>query len=118
MWPAYDRSEAAPQIKLSHYPPWRGVAYRAIMGSVSDENQARYAQRLGTALNEGVLQDAVEAGLEEQGQFTVDVLSVLDALVSAGVKLVRDDRGDVTIAYTTLLGIDRDLDGHDTAAGE
>ena len=96
---------------------WFG-ACRAMMGSVSDENQARYAKRLAAALNEGVLQDAVEAGLEEQGQFTVDVVSVLDALMSAGLKLVRDDEGDARIAYTTLLGIDRDLDGQDTATGE
>ena len=82
-----------------------------MMGSVSDEDQVRYAQRLAAALNEGVLQDAVEAGLEKQGQFTVDVVSVLDALVSAGVKLVRDVEGDARIAYTTLLGIDRDPDG-------
>ena len=40
-------------------------------------------------------------------------VSVLDALVSAGVKLVRDDEGDARLAYTTLLGIDRDLDGHE-----
>jgi hypothetical protein len=54
----------------------------------------RYAQRVAAALNEGVLQDAVEAGLEQQGEFTVDAVSVLDALMSAGVKLVRDDEGE------------------------
>ena len=59
-----------------------------------DEQQAADAQRFATALNEGVLQDAVAVGLEEQGPFTIDGLTVLDALVSAGLKLVRVERGD------------------------
>ena len=65
---------------------------RAILESVPDEQQAADAQKFATALNEGVLQDAV--GLEEQGPFTVDGLTVLDALVSAGLRLVRVERGD------------------------
>jgi hypothetical protein len=77
---------------------------------VSEENQALYAQRLANALNEGVLQDAVEAGLEEQGPFTVDVLSVLDTLVSVGLRLVLDDQGDAAAAYTALVGTDHDLE--------
>ncbi len=59
-----------------------------------DEQQAADAQRFATALNEGVLQDAVAVGLEEQGSFTIDGLTVLDALVSAGLRLVRVERGD------------------------
>ena len=77
---------------------------------MSDENQALYAQRLANALNAGVLQEAVEAGLEEQGPFTVDVLSVLDTLVSVGLRLVLDDQGDAEAAYTALVGADLDLE--------
>ena len=67
---------------------------RAILESVPDEQQAADAQKFATALNEGVLQDAVAVGLEEQGPFTVDGLTVLDALVSAGLRLVRVEGGD------------------------
>jgi hypothetical protein len=67
---------------------------RAILEPVPDEQQAADAQKLATALNEGVLQDAVAVGLEEQGPFTVDGLTVLDALVSVGLRLVRVERGD------------------------
>jgi hypothetical protein len=77
---------------------------------VSEENQALYAQRLAHALNVGVLQDAVQAGLEEQGPFTVDVLSVLDTLVSVGLRLVLDDHGDAAAAYTALAGAGHDLE--------
>ncbi|HEY5172801.1 MAG TPA: hypothetical protein VIK54_13820 [Acidimicrobiia bacterium] len=60
-----------------------------------DKQQAVNAQKLATALNQGVLQDAVAVGLEEQGPFTVDGLTVLDALISVGLRLVgateRDD---------------------------
>ncbi len=59
-----------------------------------DEQQAADAQKFAAALNEGVLQDAVAVGLEEQGPFTVDGLTVLDALVSVGLRLVRVERGD------------------------
>ena len=48
--------------------------------------------RLARMLNEGVLQDAVAVGLEEQGQFEIDTLDLLDALQSAGLQLaLRDD---------------------------
>jgi hypothetical protein len=49
--------------------------------------QTEYAQRLANMLNRGVLQDAVSAGLEEQGQFEIDTLDLLDALESAGLQL-------------------------------
>jgi hypothetical protein len=49
--------------------------------------QAELAQRLAHMLNTGVLQDAVAAGLEEQGQFKIDTLDLLDALESAGLTL-------------------------------
>jgi hypothetical protein len=69
-----------------------------------------------------VLQDAVAAGLEEQGSFKMDVLNVLDALASAGVKLARDDhiddQRDVTIGDTTLLGIEVDFDDGEASAGK
>lgn len=61
---------------------------------MTDEQQAADAQKFATALNEGVLQDAVAVGLEEQGSFKVDGLTVLDALVSVGLRLVRVERGD------------------------
>ena len=61
---------------------------------MSDEQQEADAQKLAAALNEGVLQDAVAAGLEEQGSFTVDGLTILDALVSVGLRLVRVEKRD------------------------
>ncbi len=80
------------------------MADTAANGSVDPtEEAARNARMLAAALNNGVLQDAVEAGLEEQGPFTIDELSVLDALASAGLKLVRDDTGEASQAYTALL---------------
>lgn len=92
--PLRDHDEAYAGIRASNSSvPSAGDG--AILESVSEENQALYAQRLANALNEGVLQDAVEAGLEEQGPFTVDVLSVLDTLVSVGLRLVLDDQGDL-----------------------
>jgi hypothetical protein len=51
------------------------------------EQQTELAQRLAHMLNTGVLQDAVSAGLEEQGQFRIDTLDLLDALESAGLVL-------------------------------
>ena len=42
-------------------------------------------------LNLGVLQDAVAVGLEEQGQFEIDILDLLDALESAGLQLAPRD---------------------------
>ncbi len=75
---------------------------------MTEENQAAFAEMLANVLNEGALEDAVEIGLEEQGQFRVDVFGILDALASAGLKLVRDEHGDASIAFTTLQ---RDMGG-------
>jgi hypothetical protein len=58
---------------------------------VDAQTQTEYARRLAHMLNEGVLQDAVAAGLEEQGQFEIDVLDLLDALESAGLQLALRD---------------------------
>jgi len=65
--------------------------------------QAELAQRIAMVLNTGVLQDAVWQGLEDQGQFEVDVLDVLDALDGANLKLVIDDRGEAAEASAALL---------------
>jgi hypothetical protein len=70
---------------------------------MAEDHQAEYAQRIATVLNIGVLQDAVAAGLEDQGQFKVDVLDLLDALESAGLKLVVDDDGEVSAANRALV---------------
>ena len=70
--------------------------------------QADYAERLARALNLGVLQDAVAAGLEDQGQFRVDLLDLLDALESAGLKLVPDENDEVAAANTALVEARRD----------
>jgi hypothetical protein len=70
---------------------------------MSATNQAEYAQRIAKVLNLGVLQDAVAAGLEDQGQFMVDVLDLLDALESAGLKLVLDPDGEVSAANAALV---------------
>jgi len=70
----------------------------------SAARQAEYARRIATILNAGVLQDAVVRGLEEQGQFEIDVLDVLDALDGARLKLVDDDRGEASHASTALIG--------------
>ena len=70
---------------------------------MTDGNQAEYAQRIAKVLNLGVLQDAVAAGLEDQGQFRVDELDLLDALESAGLKLVLDDDGEVSAANAALV---------------
>jgi len=70
---------------------------------MTESEQAEYAQRIAKVLNIGVLQDAVAAGLEDQGQFRVDVLDLLDALESAGLKLVVDDDGEVTAANAALV---------------
>ena len=75
---------------------------------MTDDNQAEYAQRIVKVLNLGVLQDAVAVGLEDQGQFKVDVLDLLDALQSAGLKLVPDDDGEVSAANTALVEARRD----------
>ena len=65
--------------------------------------QAEFAQRIAMLLNTGVLQDAVWQGLEDQGQFEVDVLDVLDALDGAKLKLATDDSGEAAAATTELL---------------
>ena len=83
-------------------------------GTVSDDHQAEYARRLADMLNEGVLQDAVPAGLEDQGQFELDVLDVLDALGSAGLKLVRDDQPESALAHTSLAELSREIEGSGT----
>jgi hypothetical protein len=70
---------------------------------VTEGNQAEFAQRIATVLNRGVLQDAVAAGLEDQGQFEVDVLDVLDALESAGLKLGLDPDAEVAAASAALV---------------
>jgi hypothetical protein len=70
---------------------------------MTEDHQTEYAQRLAKMLNLGVLQDAVAAGLEDQGQFKVDVLDLFDALESAGLKLVADESGEVAAANTALV---------------
>jgi hypothetical protein len=70
---------------------------------MTEGHQAEYAQRIATVLNLGVLQDAVAAGLEDQGQFKVDVLDLLDALESAGLKLVLDPDGEAAAANAELV---------------
>ena len=73
-----------------------------------EDGQAKYADRIAKVLNRGVLQDAVAAGLEDQGQFEVDMLDLLDALESAGLKLVRDPDGEVSAANAALVESRRD----------
>jgi hypothetical protein len=70
---------------------------------MTDGSQAEYSERIATVLNRGVLQDAVAVGLEDQGQFQVDMLDVLDALESAGLKLVPDGDGEVSAANAALV---------------
>ena len=70
---------------------------------MTEGHQAEYAQLIAKVLNLGVLQDAVAAGLEDQGQFKVDVLDLLDALESAGLKLVLDSDGEVAAANAALV---------------
>jgi hypothetical protein len=67
------------------------------------DHQAEYAQRIAKVLNLGVLQDAVAIGLEDQGQFHVDALDLMDALESAGLKLVLDETGEVAAANAALI---------------
>jgi hypothetical protein len=73
------------------------------MVPMTEDDQAEYAGRLARMLNLGVLQDAVAAGLEDQGQFRVDVLDILDALESVGLKLVTDESGEVPTANAALV---------------
>jgi hypothetical protein len=70
---------------------------------MADDDQAEHAGRLARMLNLGVLQDAVAAGLEDQGQFKVDALDLLDALESVGLKLVPDEKGEVGTANAALV---------------
>jgi hypothetical protein len=78
---------------------------------MTDGGQADFAERIAKVLNRGVLQDAVAAGLEDQGQFKVDMLDVLDALESAGLKLMPDADGEVSAANTALVESRRDDSG-------
>jgi hypothetical protein len=83
-----------------------------MLSVMSDDNQVECDVRLANALNQGGCSKALSRpDLTHRGPVTVDVLNVLDALASAGVELVGDDHGDVTFAYTTLLGIHHDRDG-------
>jgi len=75
---------------------------------MTEGRQAEYAQRIAKVLNIGVLQDAVAAGLEDQGQFKVDVLDILDALQSAGLMLVVDDDDEVSAANAAMVASRRD----------
>ena len=79
---------------------------------MADDHQTEYAQRIAKVLNLGVLQDAVAIGLEDQGQFRVDVLDLLDALEQAGLKLVPDEEGEVPAANAALVESTR----HDNAS--
>ena len=75
---------------------------------MTESGQAEYAERIAKVLNRGVLKDAVAAGLEDQGQFEVDMLDLLDALESAGLKLVPDADGEVSAANAALVESRRD----------
>ena len=75
---------------------------------MTEGNQAEYAQRIAKVLNLGVLQDSVAAGLEDQGPFKVDELDLLDALESAGLKLVLDEDGEVSAENAALVESRRD----------
>lgn len=78
----------APRVKSGlQLPALRRAGKLAAMDSEQQTEQAELAQRLAHMLNTGVLQDAVSAGLEEQGQFKIDTLDLLDALESAGLTL-------------------------------
>ena len=79
-----------------------------------EDHQAEYARLLADMLNQGVLQDAVPAGLEDQGSFELDVLDVLDALGSAGLKLVPDDQPESALAHTSLAELSREIEGSGT----
>jgi hypothetical protein len=69
---------------------------------MTNDPQAEFAQRIAKILNDGVMQDAVAAGLEDQGQFRLDVLDLLDALENANLKLAPDPGGEVRHANTAL----------------
>lgn len=73
------------------------------MHAMAEDHQAEYAHRIAKILNLGVLQDAVPIGLEDQGQFKVDVLDLMDALESSGLKLVVDETGEVAAANAALV---------------
>ena len=70
--------------------------------------QADFAQRIARILNDGVLQDAVAVGLEDQGQFRLDVLDVLDALENAGLKLAPDPDSEVSRINAALTASRRE----------
>jgi hypothetical protein len=75
----------APKVKQPPSCPRCGK--RDKLRRMDSEQQGELAKRLAHMLNTGVLQDAVSAGLEEQGQFRIDTLDLLDALESAGLML-------------------------------
>ena len=75
---------------------------------MTEESQADYAGRLAKMLNIGVLQDAVAAGLEDQGPFKIDALELLGALESAGLKLAPDEAGDVATENAAIVDAPRD----------
>jgi len=85
----------------SGWSKWIAGPHRSIR--MTANRQAEYAQHIAMALNAGVLQDAVALGLEAQGQFKVDALDVLDALESAGLRLVVDERGEVREENVALI---------------
>lgn len=75
---------------------------------MAEDTQANYARRLAKMLNIGVLQDAVAAGLEDQGPFKLDALELLGALESAGLKLAPDETGTVAAENTAIVEAPRD----------
>ena len=77
------------------------------MPLMAEDHQAENAHRIAKVLNLGVLQDAVAIGLEDQGQFKVDVLDLMDALESSGLKLVVDETGEVAAANAALVELRR-----------
>jgi len=85
----------------SGWSRWGADRHRSIR--MTANRQAEYAQHIAMALNAGVLEDAVPLGLEAQGQFKVDALDVLDALESAGLRLVVDERGEVREENVALI---------------
>ena len=76
--------QATPAARASNRP----IAVTGEADPMDSEEQAQMAQRLTHMLNTGVLQDAVSAGLEDQGQFRIDTLDLLGVLLeSAGLVL-------------------------------
>jgi hypothetical protein len=97
------RSSIPPVCNAGRADRMTGTVAARDHSGMTEANQAEYAQRIAKVLNLGVLQDAVAAGLEDQGAFKVDELDLLDALESAGLKLVPDEDGDVSAANAALV---------------